>query len=66
MHDLVKTNKYQLSLTIPRDALHHGKRTCNVLQTKVDAQCDKRATEFCRDIGIRKLESLGYRVALFM
>jgi len=29
-------NKYQLSLTIPRDALHHGKCT---------AQCDKLATE---------------------
>ena len=35
-------NKYRLSLTNPaRDALHHG----NMLQTKVDAQCDKLATE---------------------
>jgi len=33
--------KYQLSMTNPRDALHHA----NVLQTKVDAQCDKLATE---------------------
>jgi len=33
-------NKYQLSLTNPRDAL-----TAKVLQTKVDAQCDKLATE---------------------
>jgi len=31
-----------MSLTNPRDALHHGKK---VLQTKVDAQCDKLATE---------------------
>jgi len=37
-----KTNKDQLSLTNPRDMLHHG----NVLQTdKVDAQCDKLATK---------------------
>jgi len=34
-------DKYQLSLTNSRDALYHG----NVLQTKVDAQCDKLATE---------------------
>jgi len=32
---------YQLSLMNPRDALHHG----DVLQTKVDAQCDKFVTE---------------------
>jgi len=33
-------NKYQLSPTNPRDALHHGKRAA-----KVGAQCDKIATE---------------------
>jgi len=33
-----------MSLTKPRDALHHGKHA--VLQTsKVDAQCDKLVTE---------------------
>ena len=35
-----KNYKYE---TKPHDALHHGK--LNVLQTKVDAQCDKSATE---------------------
>ena len=35
------TNKDQLWLTNPRDALHHGERAAN----KVDAQCDKLATE---------------------
>jgi len=34
-------NKYQVSLMNPRDTLHYG----NVLQTKVDAQSDKLATE---------------------
>ena len=95
----LSSNKDQLSLTNPRDALHHG----NVLQTnKVDAQCDKRTTElswqrfaskvancqlphlhlcystciwrlrwgwsrmnFAEIFCIRKLDSLGYRVALF-
>jgi len=36
--------KDQLSLTNPSDELHHGERA--VLQTnKVDAQCDKLATD---------------------
>jgi len=35
-------NKDHLSLTNPRDALHHGERTAN---NNVDAQCDKVATE---------------------
>ena len=34
-------NKYQLSITNPRDVLHDG----NVLKTKADAQCDKPATK---------------------
>jgi len=36
-----ENDKYPLSLANPRNALHHGKRA----QTKVDAHCDKRATE---------------------
>ena len=35
-----KVDKYQLSLTNTRDAMHHS-----MLQTKMDAQCDKLATE---------------------
>jgi len=34
-------DKYQLLLTNPHNALHYG----NVLQTKMDAQCDKFVTE---------------------
>jgi len=33
--------KYQRSLTIPHDTLHHGKRTAN----KGDTHCDKLATK---------------------
>ena len=41
-----KQNKDQLSLANPRDELHRGCITANVLHTnKVDAQCDKLATE---------------------
>jgi len=36
-----RLNKDQLSLTNPRDALHHGERAAN----KVHAQCDKLRTE---------------------
>jgi len=35
-----KVDKYQLSLTNPRDAMHHS-----MLQTKMDAQRDKLVTE---------------------
>jgi len=45
-------NKYQLSLTNQRDVLHHGKRAANRLS-------------FAGIFGIRKLDSLGYRMALF-
>jgi len=38
---LARKNKDQLSMTNPRDALHHGERAAN----KVDVQCDNLATE---------------------
>jgi len=37
----LEKNKDQLSLTNPRDVLHHGERAAN---NKVDVQCDKLAT----------------------
>jgi len=40
--DWLEKNKDQLSLTNPRDALHHGKRAANKGGC---AQCDKLATE---------------------
>ena len=40
---IASIDKYHLLLTNPHDALHHGKRAA-----KVDAQCDKLATELSR------------------
>jgi len=39
-----QSNKYQLSLPNPRDALHHGKRPANKGGLD-DAQCDRPANE---------------------
>jgi len=41
MSGFVRLYKDLLSLTNPRDALHHGEHAAN----EVDAQCDKLATE---------------------
>jgi len=39
-----ETNKDQLSLTNPRDSLHHGERAANKYRN-VDVQCNKLATK---------------------
>jgi len=55
--------KDQLSLTNPRDALHHGERAA--MQTnKVDAQCDKFATEVSDNASCRKSPIFSYRTCI--
>ena len=57
MHDTVtylSTSISCRSLTNPRDALHRG----NVLQTKVDAQCDQLATELSWTVDVFEYSEL--------
>jgi len=60
-------DKDQLSLTNPRDALHHGERAgvFNLPHLHLAPPLGVTPFEFFRDFRRQKARALGYRVALF-
>ena len=64
---LLCDNKYHLSLTNSHDALHHGKWQNLITYPRAFVAFvggDPRLS-FAKIFGIRKPDSLGYRVAMF-